>query len=137
MSAALAGLLIGIFAAGAYLQARGLLPGILKHWPDIVYLSRQHLDLVAISGGIAIAMPPEIATRSRCWRDRYTMSGQCLRIPGSNPRACRYAPAAKMPISSPASAALIRFERLPAARAQRPGASVSYTHLTLPTIYSV
>src|SRR6266540_1805467 len=50
------GLLIGIFAAGAWLQARGLLPGILKHWPDIVYLSRQHLNLVAVSGGIAIAI---------------------------------------------------------------------------------
>jgi osmoprotectant transport system permease protein len=49
-------LLIGIFAAGAYLQAGGLLPGILKHWPDIVYLSRQHLNLVAVSGGIAIAI---------------------------------------------------------------------------------
>jgi osmoprotectant transport system permease protein len=49
-------LVIGIFAAGAYLQARGLLPAILKHWPDIVYLSRQHLNLVAVSGGIAIAI---------------------------------------------------------------------------------
>jgi osmoprotectant transport system permease protein len=49
-------LLIGIFAAGAYLQARGLLPAILKHWPDIVYLSRQHLNLVAASGAIAIAI---------------------------------------------------------------------------------
>ena len=43
-------LLIGIFAAGAYAQARGLLPGVLKHWGDIVYLSRQHLGLVAMSG---------------------------------------------------------------------------------------
>jgi len=49
-------LLLGIFAAGAYLQARGLLPAILKHWPDIVYLSRQHLNLVAASGAIAIAI---------------------------------------------------------------------------------
>jgi osmoprotectant transport system permease protein len=49
-------LMIGIFAAGAYLQARGLLPAILKHWPDIVYLSRQHLNLVAASGAIAIAI---------------------------------------------------------------------------------
>ena len=49
-------LLTGIFAAGAYLQARGLLSGVLKHWPDIVYLSRQHLGLVAMSGGIAIAI---------------------------------------------------------------------------------
>ena len=49
-------LLIGIFVAGAYLQARGLLPAILKHWPDIAYLSRQHLNLVAASGAIAIAI---------------------------------------------------------------------------------
>jgi osmoprotectant transport system permease protein len=49
-------LLLGIFVAGAYLQARGLLPAILKHWPDIVYLSRQHLNLVAASGAIAIAI---------------------------------------------------------------------------------
>lgn len=49
-------LLIGLFAAGAYLQARGLLPAILKHWPDIVYLSRQHLGLVAASSAIAIAI---------------------------------------------------------------------------------
>ena len=49
-------LLIGVFAAGAYLQARGLLPAILRHGPDIVYLSRQHLNLVAASGAIAIAI---------------------------------------------------------------------------------
>jgi osmoprotectant transport system permease protein len=49
-------LLLGVFVFGAYLQARGVLPAILKHWPDIVYLSRQHLNLVAISGAIAIAI---------------------------------------------------------------------------------
>ena len=49
-------LLLGVFACGAWLQARGLLPAILKHWSDILYLSRQHLALVAISGGIAIAI---------------------------------------------------------------------------------
>ena len=49
-------LLIVIFAAGAYLQARGLLPAILRHWPDIVYLSRQHLNLVAASGALAIVI---------------------------------------------------------------------------------
>lgn len=52
-SAARLALLLGVFALGAYLQARGVLPGILRHWSDIVYLSRQHLQLVAISGGIA------------------------------------------------------------------------------------
>ena len=49
-------LLIGIFAAGAYLQASGLLPAILRQGPDIIYLSRQHLELVAMSGTIAIAV---------------------------------------------------------------------------------
>ena len=49
-------LLIGIFAAGAWLQAGGLLPAILSHSEDIIYLSRQHLELVAISGAIAIAI---------------------------------------------------------------------------------
>ncbi len=49
-------LLVGIFAAGAYLQAQGLLPAILRQTPDIIYLSRQHLALVAVSGAIAIAI---------------------------------------------------------------------------------
>jgi osmoprotectant transport system permease protein len=49
-------LLAGIFAFGAYLQATGLIPGILRYWSDIIYLSRQHLQLVAISGAIAIAI---------------------------------------------------------------------------------
>src|SRR5437016_3542704 len=49
-------LLVGIFALGAYLQARGLLPAILRHWSDVVYLSRQHLLLVAISGALALVV---------------------------------------------------------------------------------
>jgi osmoprotectant transport system permease protein len=49
-------LLLAVFAFGAYLQARGVIPGILRYWSDIVYLSRQHLALVAVSGGIAIAI---------------------------------------------------------------------------------
>jgi osmoprotectant transport system permease protein len=48
--------LLGVFLAGAYLQARGVLPGIVKYWPDIAYLSRQHINLVLISGAIAIAI---------------------------------------------------------------------------------
>jgi osmoprotectant transport system permease protein len=47
-------LLVGIFALGAYAQARGLLPSILQHWSDVLYLARQHLELVGISGGLAI-----------------------------------------------------------------------------------
>ncbi|MCD6033763.1 MAG: transporter permease [Thermomicrobiales bacterium] len=49
-------LLVGVFALGAYLQSRGVLQGIFGYWSDIVYLSRQHLELVAISCGIAIAI---------------------------------------------------------------------------------
>jgi osmoprotectant transport system permease protein len=49
-------LLLGAFAFGAYLQAQGVLPGILRYWSDIVYLSRQHLELAAISGSLAIAI---------------------------------------------------------------------------------
>jgi osmoprotectant transport system permease protein len=48
--------IFGVFALGAFLQARGVIPAIIKHWPDIAYLSRQHLNLVAVSGGIAIAI---------------------------------------------------------------------------------
>jgi osmoprotectant transport system permease protein len=44
------------FALGAYLQWRGLLPSILRHWSDVVYLTRQHLWLVAISGVLAIVV---------------------------------------------------------------------------------
>lgn len=49
-------LILGVFAFGAFLQARGVLPGILRYWSDIVYLTRQHLELVAMSGGIATAI---------------------------------------------------------------------------------
>jgi osmoprotectant transport system permease protein len=48
--------IIGAFALGAYLQANGLLPALARFRSDILYLSRQHLELVAISGGIAVAI---------------------------------------------------------------------------------
>jgi osmoprotectant transport system permease protein len=47
---------MAIFALGAWLQARGTLPAILQYWPDMIYLTRQHLWLVALSGGIAIVI---------------------------------------------------------------------------------
>ncbi len=47
-------LLAAIFVAGAYLQATGLLTNILKYSGEIVFLSGQHLELVAISSAIAI-----------------------------------------------------------------------------------
>ncbi|MEP7208900.1 MAG: ABC transporter permease [Casimicrobiaceae bacterium] len=43
-----------IFALGVLTQRSGLFDQIAKYWSDIVYLSRQHLKLVAISGGLAI-----------------------------------------------------------------------------------
>lgn len=46
-------LLVAVFAAGAWLEAEGLVPAVLDHWQDILYLSRQHLELVAVSGAIA------------------------------------------------------------------------------------
>lgn len=49
-------LIAGIFALGAWLQARGTLPAILQHSGDVLYLIRQHLLLAAVSGAIAIAV---------------------------------------------------------------------------------
>ena len=58
----------GIFSLGAYLQARGFIPSILRHSGDILYLIRQHIVLAAISGALALSVgiPLGIAlTRSR------------------------------------------------------------------------
>lgn len=46
----------GLFLAGVLVQASGLLPEMLRYWGDILYLGRQHLMLVLISGGLAIAV---------------------------------------------------------------------------------
>lgn len=46
----------GVFAIGAWLQARGTLSAILQHREDMIYLARQHLVLAAISGAMAIAV---------------------------------------------------------------------------------
>jgi len=48
------GLLVLIFALGAWAWASGLLPTMFDLWDDIVFLTRQHIMLVAISGGLAI-----------------------------------------------------------------------------------
>ncbi len=49
------GLLVLVFALGAWAWAGGLLPTILDLWDDITFLTRQHVQLVTISGGLAIA----------------------------------------------------------------------------------
>jgi len=48
------GLLVLVFALGAWAWAGGLLPTMLGLWDDITFLGRQHIQLVAISGGLAI-----------------------------------------------------------------------------------
>ena len=47
-------LLVGVFALGAWSYASGVLPQIFELWEDIVFLTQQHVGLVAISGGLAI-----------------------------------------------------------------------------------
>ncbi|MDX1605131.1 MAG: ABC transporter permease [Candidatus Competibacterales bacterium] len=47
-------LIIVAFALGIWAQAGGLVDDIIYYWPDIVYLTRQHIWLTLISGGLAI-----------------------------------------------------------------------------------
>lgn len=49
-------LIVLVFAAGAWAWGSGLLPTIVDYRDDIIYLGREHVMLVAISGGIAIAI---------------------------------------------------------------------------------
>lgn len=49
-------ILIGVFLFGVYLQRSGLIDGMLFYWEDIVYLTRQHIQLTLISGSLAIAV---------------------------------------------------------------------------------
>jgi osmoprotectant transport system permease protein len=46
--------LAAVFALGVQMQAHGVLASIAKYWGDIVYLSKQHMEMVAISGTLAI-----------------------------------------------------------------------------------
>ncbi len=46
--------MIAVFALGVLAQRSGLIDSITKYRSDIVYLSQQHMKLVAISGGLAI-----------------------------------------------------------------------------------
>lgn len=51
------GAMIGIaaiFVLGAWAGAGGLIDAIFSNWDDIIYLTGQHVSLVAISGGLAI-----------------------------------------------------------------------------------
>jgi osmoprotectant transport system permease protein len=45
-----------IFALGAWLQAQGFLPALLRYSGDVTYLVRQHIALAAVSGGFALCV---------------------------------------------------------------------------------
>ncbi|WP_460451113.1 ABC transporter permease [Alsobacter sp. SYSU BS001988] len=47
-------LILAVFALGAWLQARGYLPSLLRYGGDVQYLIRGHLALAGISGALAI-----------------------------------------------------------------------------------
>lgn len=47
---------VGVFYLGAYLQAYGHIPSILRHSGDILYLIRQHIVLAAISSALALSV---------------------------------------------------------------------------------
>ncbi|HHF0486375.1 TPA: ABC transporter permease [Vibrio antiquarius] len=47
-------LLACVFALGIYLQGAGTIDGFLYYQEDIVYLTVQHIELVLLSGGLAI-----------------------------------------------------------------------------------
>jgi osmoprotectant transport system permease protein len=49
-------LIAAAFALGAHLQSKGLLAAIMHYSGDVVYLSRQHLAMVAISGALALVV---------------------------------------------------------------------------------
>lgn len=44
----------GVFTLGVLIQSTGLTADILDYWVDIVFLSQQHMVLVAVSGSAAI-----------------------------------------------------------------------------------
>lgn len=45
-----------LFLAGIWAQSSGVIDDFLFYWPDVKYLSVQHLWLTAVSGGLAIAV---------------------------------------------------------------------------------
>ncbi len=47
---------LSLFAMGAAAWGSGLIPNLIDYWDDIQFLGVQHLMLVAISGGLAIAV---------------------------------------------------------------------------------
>jgi osmoprotectant transport system permease protein len=63
--------LAGTFALGVVAQRSGLIDQIGKYRGDIGFLTRQHLELVAISGGLAVAVGVPVGL----WLSRPRMRG--------------------------------------------------------------
>jgi osmoprotectant transport system permease protein len=57
--------LAAVFALGVQMQKHGVLASIAKYWGDIVYLSKQHMEMVAVSGALAILVGVMRAPSSR------------------------------------------------------------------------
>ena len=76
-----------VFLAGAWAWASGLMPTIVGYRDDIVFLGRQHLALVAISGGLAIAIGVPLGVLlTRAALRRYSASAlQALNIGATVP----------------------------------------------------
>lgn len=69
-------LLAIVFALGAWAWASGLIPTLVDKWDDIAYLGREHIMLVAMSGGAAIAVGVPLGVlltrpRFRAYADAY------------------------------------------------------------------
>ena len=64
------------FAAGAWLQARGLLPAMAGYRSDVIYLVRGHLFLAAVSGALAILIGLPIGILLT--RERFRVVGAVL-----------------------------------------------------------
>ena len=68
--------LVAAFALGVVAQRAGLIDAIAKYRSDIVFLSQQHMKLVGISGGLAIAVGVPLGL----WLSRPAMRGSAETI---------------------------------------------------------
>ena len=66
-----AAVVLAAFLVGVFAQRGGLVDSIVKYRGDIVFLTQQHMKLVAISGGLAIAVGVPLGL----WLSRPVMRG--------------------------------------------------------------
>lgn len=68
--------IIGVFALGAVLQARGVLPALAGYREDVVYLLRGHIWLAAVSGILAVLIGVPVGILLT--RERFRVLGAVL-----------------------------------------------------------